>query len=89
MTWIDIVTNIVTLLTGGGLSWLFFWKLNKKEKKTVTIPILSTRISIQEVIGFGQTFRGLILSPITELQSLGIVEKPQPGLLLKVRRSIL
>lgn len=34
MDWIDIVTNIITLLTGGGLSWLFFWKLNKKEKKT-------------------------------------------------------
>ena len=34
MNWIDIVTNIITLLTGGGLSWLFFWKLNKKEKKT-------------------------------------------------------
>ena len=33
MNWIDIVTNIITLLTGGGLSWLFLWKLNKKEKK--------------------------------------------------------
>ena len=33
MEWIDIVTNIVTLITGGGLSWLFLWKLNKKEKK--------------------------------------------------------
>ena len=33
MTWIDILTNIVTLITGGGLSWLFLWKLNKKEKK--------------------------------------------------------
>ena len=33
MDWIDIVTNIITLLTGGGLSWLFLWKLNKKEKK--------------------------------------------------------
>ena len=33
MTWIDIVTNIVTLIAGGGLSWLFLWKLNKKEKK--------------------------------------------------------
>ena len=33
MTWIDIVTNIVTLITGGGLSWFFFWKLNKKAKK--------------------------------------------------------
>ena len=33
MNWIDILTNIATLLTGGGLSWLFLWKLNKKEKK--------------------------------------------------------
>ena len=33
MTWIDIITNIITLLTGGGLSWLFLWRLNKKEKK--------------------------------------------------------
>lgn len=33
MNWIDILTNIVTLITGGGLSWLFLWKLNKKEKK--------------------------------------------------------
>ena len=33
MTWIDIITNIITLITGGGLSWLFLWKLNKKEKK--------------------------------------------------------
>ena len=33
MNWIDIVTNIITLITGGGLSWLFLWKLNKKEKK--------------------------------------------------------
>ena len=33
MEWVDIITNIITLLTGGGLSWLFFWKLNKKEKK--------------------------------------------------------
>ena len=33
MNWIDILTTIGSLLTGGGLSWLFFWKLNKKEKK--------------------------------------------------------
>lgn len=33
MDWINILTNIITLLTGGGLSWLFLWKLNKKEKK--------------------------------------------------------
>ena len=34
MNWIDILTTIGSLMTGGGLSWLFFWKLNKKEKKT-------------------------------------------------------
>lgn len=33
MSLIDILTTIGSLLTGGGLSWLFFWKLNKKEKK--------------------------------------------------------
>ena len=33
MDWINIITTIGSLLTGGGLSWLFFWKLNKKEKK--------------------------------------------------------
>lgn len=33
MEWVDITTNIITLLTGGGLSWLFLGKLNKKEKK--------------------------------------------------------
>ena len=33
MEWIDILTTIGSLMTGGGLSWLFFWKLNKKEKK--------------------------------------------------------
>lgn len=33
MTWIDILTTLGSLLTGGGLSWLFLWKLNKKEKK--------------------------------------------------------
>ena len=33
MSLIDILTTIGSLLTGGGLSWLFFWKLSKKEKK--------------------------------------------------------
>ena len=33
MNWIDVITTIGSLMTGGGLSWLFFWKLNKKEKK--------------------------------------------------------
>ena len=34
MSLIDILTTIGSLMTGGGLSWLFFWKLSKKEKKT-------------------------------------------------------
>ena len=33
MEWTDILTSIGSMMTGGGLSWLFFWKLNKKEKK--------------------------------------------------------
>lgn len=33
MSLIDILTTIGSMMTGGGLSWLFFWKLNKKEKK--------------------------------------------------------
>lgn len=33
MDWINILTTIGSLMTGGGLSWLIFWKLNKKEKK--------------------------------------------------------
>ena len=33
MQWTDILTALGSLLTGGGLSGLIFWKLNKKEKK--------------------------------------------------------
>ena len=33
MNWIDILTSLGSLISGGGLSWLFFRKLNKKEKK--------------------------------------------------------
>lgn len=33
MSLIDILTSLGSLLTGGGLSWFFFWKLSKKEKK--------------------------------------------------------
>ena len=33
MDWTDILTALGSLLTGGGLSGLIFWKLNKKEKK--------------------------------------------------------
>lgn len=28
----EIISNVITLLTGGGLTWVFFWRLNKKEK---------------------------------------------------------
>lgn len=34
MNWIDVITTIGSLISGGGLSWLFFRKLNKKEKET-------------------------------------------------------
>lgn len=33
MNWIDVITTLGSLMTGGGLSWVIFWKLNKKEKK--------------------------------------------------------
>ena len=33
MTWIDILTTIISMISGGGLSWFFFWRLNKKAKK--------------------------------------------------------
>lgn len=33
MNWTDILTTIISMISGGGLSWFFFWKLNKKEKK--------------------------------------------------------
>ena len=33
MNWIDILTNVATLISGGGLSWLVFRKLNKKAKE--------------------------------------------------------
>ena len=51
MTWIDIVTNIVTLITGGGLSWLFLWKLNKKEKKAeVDSKVITNMESVLEEV---------------------------------------
>lgn len=34
MTWIDVITALGSMISGGGLSWLFFRKLNKKEKET-------------------------------------------------------
>lgn len=33
MNWSDILTALGSMMTGGGLSWVIFWKLNKKEKK--------------------------------------------------------
>ena len=51
MNWIDIVTNIITLLTGGGLSWLFLWKLNKKEKKAeVDSKVITNMESVLEEV---------------------------------------
>lgn len=51
MTWIDIVTNIVTLISGGGLSWLFFRKLNKKEKETeVDSKVITNMESVLEEV---------------------------------------
>lgn len=51
MNWIDIVTNIITLLTGGGLSWLFLWKLNKKEKKVeVDSKVITNMESVLEEV---------------------------------------
>ena len=51
MPWIDIVTNIVTLITGGGLSWLFLWKLNKKEKKAeVDSKVITNMESVLEEV---------------------------------------
>lgn len=51
MTWIDILTNIVTLITGGGLSWLFLWKLNKKEKKAeVDSKVITNMESVLEEV---------------------------------------
>lgn len=51
MTWIDILTNVVTLISGGGLSWLFFRKLNKKEKETeVDSKVITNMESVLEEV---------------------------------------
>ena len=51
MEWIDILTTIGSLMTGGGLSWLFFWKLNKKEKKAeVDSKVLTNMESVLEEV---------------------------------------
>ena len=51
MTWIDIVTNIVTLISGGGLSWLVFRKLNKKAKEAeVDSKVITNMESVLEEV---------------------------------------
>ena len=51
MTWIDVITTIGSLLTGGGLSWLFFWKLNKSEKKAeVDSKVITNMESVLEEV---------------------------------------
>lgn len=51
MNWIDILTTLGSLLTGGGLSWLLFWKLNKKEKKAeVDSKVITNMESVLEEV---------------------------------------
>ena len=51
MTWIDILTTIGSLISGGGLSWLIFWKLNKKSKKAeVDSKVITNMESVLEEI---------------------------------------
>lgn len=51
MNWIDILTTLGSLLTGGGLSWLFFWRLNKKEKKAeVDSKVITNMESVLEEV---------------------------------------
>ena len=51
MSLIDILTTLGSLLTGGGLSWLFLWKLNKKEKKAeVDSKVITNMESVLEEI---------------------------------------
>lgn len=51
MNWIDILTSLGSLLTGGGLSWLFYWRLNKKEKKVeVDSKVITNMESVLEEV---------------------------------------
>lgn len=51
MNWIDILTTLGSLLTGGGLSWLLFWRLNKKEKKAeVDSKVITNMESVLEEV---------------------------------------
>lgn len=51
MSLIDILTSLGSLLTGGGLSWIIFWKLNKKEKKAeVDSKVITNMESVLEEV---------------------------------------
>ena len=51
MNWIDIITTLGSLISGGGLSWLFFRKLNKKEKETeVDSKVITNMESVLEEV---------------------------------------
>ena len=51
MEWTDILTALGSLLTGGGLSGLIFWKLNKKEKKAeVDSKVITNMESVLEEV---------------------------------------
>ena len=51
MNWIDILTTIISMISGGGLSWFFFWKLNKKAKKAeVDSKVITNMESVLEEV---------------------------------------
>ena len=51
MNWIDIITTLGSMISGGGLSWLFFRKLNKKEKETeVDSKVITNMESVLEEV---------------------------------------
>ena len=51
MNWIDVITALGSLISGGGLSWLFFRKLNKKEKKAeVDSKVITNMESVLEEV---------------------------------------
>ena len=51
MNWIDILTTLGSMISGGGLSWLFFRKLNKKEKETeVDSKVITNMESVLEEV---------------------------------------
>lgn len=51
MNWSDILTALGSMISGGGLSWLFFRKLNKKEKETeVDSKVITNMESVLEEV---------------------------------------